>query len=62
MKNNNEKIKFTPIEKLFNKKELEKMIEMIKPKTHECHRNSWLLAQFYNLQYPTLEYNEGLYS
>ena len=24
MKNNNEKIKFTPIEKLFNKKELEK--------------------------------------
>ena len=48
MKNNNEKIKFTPIEKLFNKKELEKMIEMIKPKTHECHRNSWLLAQFYN--------------
>ncbi len=62
MKNNNEKIKFTPIEKLFKKKELEKMIEMIKPRTHECHRNSWLLAQFYKSQYPTLEYNEGLYS
>ena len=60
MKTCKEVIKFTPIEKLFNEKKLKRMIDIVKPRTHECHRNSCLLAYIYKSQYPTLEYNEGI--
>lgn len=60
MKNFKEVIKFTPIENLFNEKELKRMIAMVNPRTHECHRNSCFLAYICKSSYPTLEYNEGI--
>ena len=60
MKDCIEKIKFTPIEQLFSKEVLERIISSVKPKTHECHRNSFLLATYFMIYYPTMEYNEGM--
>lgn len=55
-----ENITFTPIEQLFSKEVLERMVSLVRPKTHECHRNSFLLATYFMIYYPTMEYNEGM--
>lgn len=61
MKNVSEEIVLTPIEELFDEKELLDMIMKIKPRLHYCYIHSCLFAHLMKEKYPSIEYHEGIY-
>ena len=60
MKDKNETIQLTPIEKLFTESELNQMLMAINPQPKQCYRNNGLFALLMKPKYPTIECCEGI--
>ena len=61
MRNSRVKIVLTPIEELFDEKELLDMFMKIKPRLHCCYYHSCMFAHYMKAKYPSIEYHEGVY-
>ncbi len=60
MKDRDEMVKLTPIEKFFTESELNQMLMAINPQPNQCYRNNGLFAFLMKFKYPTIEYCEGI--
>lgn len=60
MRDRDETVELTPIEKLFTESELNQMLMTINPQPKQCYRNNGLFALLMKPKYPTIECCEGI--